>query len=464
MLRILGESTRLCDGISRREWLRIGGLALGGLSLPELLRAQAAASESQTIAKAKRVIVCFFTGGPPQHETFDPKPHAPEAIRGTFKPISTATSGLQICELLPRVARHTEKMAILRAVVTLDNAHSSSGYQVLTGVPHAPMNVENATAKAPNFQPHMGAILRALRSTPGQLPAAITLPDQIANVGEIVWPGQTGGYLGKIHDPWLLKCDPSSEKQSAPDLALPEEIPAVRFRDRRSLLAELDRQFSRGDRNPTTTLYDRYLEQALDLVSGARAREAFDLDRESPHLRDRYGRSRFGQSVLLARRLVESGVSLVQVNWTRIEGKPNHGGWDTHEKHLSCCQEFLLPMADMAFSTLLEDLEQRGLLDETLVVWLGEFGRTPKINGRGGRDHWGRVFSIALAGAGIRGGTVYGASDATGAEAADGRVEPKDILATIYHLLGYPSHTMVHDTLGRPLPISRGKVIEGILS
>ncbi|MHC4875194.1 MAG: DUF1501 domain-containing protein, partial [Planctomycetota bacterium] len=249
MLRLNEQGVRLCDGVSRREAVRIGGLGALGLTLPQLLAASGARAATAANAtsqpgvafgKAKSVILFWLAGGPPQHETWDPKPDAPENIRGPFGPIPTQTPGLHISELMPRTAQLTDRLAVLRGVVSRDNSHSSSGYQMLTGVPHVPLSRENATAKAPNLWPSLGAITRTLRSDRGGLPAAITLPRHIANVGEIVWPGQDGGFLGRQYDPWLLTCDPSDEKFQVPDLALPEDVPFGRVGRRRDLLGQLD--------------------------------------------------------------------------------------------------------------------------------------------------------------------------------------------------------------------------------
>ncbi|HND55295.1 MAG TPA: DUF1501 domain-containing protein, partial [Pirellulaceae bacterium] len=250
---------------------------------------------------------------------------------------------------------------------------------------------------------------------------------------------------------------------SIPGLALPTEYTPDRLDGRNNLLRNLNAQISSLPQAAAVRGYDIHAQKALDLLSGSKSREAFDINKESAETRDRYGRSRFAQSILLARRLVESGVSLVQINWTRIKDQPNQGGWDTHAKHNESLKKLLMPMADQCFSALLEDLEQRGLLDETLVVWFGEFGRTPKFNGNAGRDHWGRVFSLALAGGGIRGGTVYGASDKHAAEPLDGAVAPRDLIATVFHLLGYAPDTELHDPVGRPIPVSRGNVIQQIV-
>ncbi|MBI3866668.1 MAG: DUF1501 domain-containing protein [Planctomycetia bacterium] len=471
MLRILDHTTtRGNSPLSRREWLRIGGAGLGGLSLPMLASASQTASHpapadlGSAFGKAKSVIVIFLGGGPPQHETWDPKPEAPTEIRGGFGTIASETPGLAVGELMPLTARLTDRIAVLRAMVTNDNAHSSSGYQMMTGMPHVPLSAENAISKAPNLAPHWGAVMKYVRQgDKSAFPPAVTLPNRIANVGEIAWPGQIGGVLGPKYDPWLLTCDPSQPNFTVPDIALPAELPALRFERRLSLLTQVDRHLGELREAPAVASFNRQTQQAFDLLGGPAARRAFDLSQESDATRDRYGRSRWAQSVLLARRLVEAGVSLVQINWCKVEGEPNAGSWDTHEKHNDLLMRFLMPWMDQAYSALLTDLSDRGLLDETLVAWVGEFGHTPKFNANAGRDHWGHCFSVALAGGGVRGGVVYGKSDAHAAFPVSGRVEPRDLLATVFHCLGHSPDTELVDTEGRPHPISRGRVITEIL-
>ncbi len=471
MLTIQEEGSRLCDGLTRREWLRAGSLGLFGLSLPALFqtrRAQAApAGRGQVFGHAKACIVLFLMGGPPQHETWDPKPDAPAEIRGDLKSIPSAVPGLWVGELMPRVARCADKCCVLRAVSTNDNAHSSSGYWMLTGYPHEPMNVENSKPGAPNNWPCIGAVVKKLRQADALhsacLPAAVTLPEHIWNTGGITWPGQDAGFLGKSADPWLMMCDPSRADFQVPELGLPGEVPPLRLRGRHSLLEQVNRHLDTVDRNSALSRYDTLSQQAFDLLRSPQARQAFDLHQEPPAVRDRYGKSRFGQSVLLARRLVEAGVGLVQVNWTRTkEDSDTNPVWDTHAKNSERLRTALMPPMDQAYSALLDDLGDRGLLDETLVVWMGEFGRTPKINGAGGRDHWGHVFSVALAGGGVRGGQVHGASDRIGAYPKEGVVRPQDLTATIFHCLGYLPDTEFRDTFGRPLVLSRGEVIRQV--
>ncbi|MFM7927924.1 MAG: DUF1501 domain-containing protein, partial [Pirellula sp.] len=265
-------------------------------------------------------------------------------------------------------------------------------------------------------------------------------------------------------DPWLVSCDPNAPDFRVPDIALPAELTNERFEQRKDFLAQLNRSLDKIQASPTLKRWDTWQSKAIDLIRTKETQNAFSLEQESPATRDRYGRNRFGQSVLLARRLVESGVSLVQVNWTRWKDDPDNApAWDTHAKNADRLKTVLMPPMDQAYSALLEDLLQRGMLEDTLVVWMGEFGRSPKHNPSGGRDHWGHVFSGALAGGGIQGGTVYGASDRQGAYPLDGRVEPQDLTATVYHCLGFPPSTEIHDRLGRPLAISKGSPIEAIL-
>jgi hypothetical protein len=469
MFGIHDRGYQLCDGLTRREWLRVGGLGLFGLSLPALLQTRRASAAAPVVrpsgGKAKACIVLFLAGGPPQHETWDPKPDADVKIRGEFKPIASSVPGLRVGELMPRIARLADRCCVLRAVSTNDHSHGSSYHWALTGIPHSPGNTEQVKPGAPNDWPGFPAVVRHLRAGTGSLPAAITLPERMIGNDFTVMLGQDAGFLGRAADPWLLTCDPAAPGFDLPALGLPAEVPPLRFDERRSLLEQVNRHLDGVDRAGTSRLYAAQSQQAFDLLRSRQARLAFDLEREPPAVRDRYGRHKFGQSVLLARRLIEAGVALVQVNWPRERGDmtTNNPCWDTHSKNSDRLKTALMPPWDLAFSALLEDLSARGMLDETLVVSMGEFGRTPKINDGGGRDHWGGVFSLALAGGGVRGGQVIGASDANGAHPKDGRALPQDVIATLYHCLGYSPDTEMHDRLGRPVPISRGQVIRQAL-
>jgi hypothetical protein len=466
MFSIHDRGSELCDGLTRREWLRVGGIGLGGLSLPHLL--QAAASKTPagngSFGRAKRCIVLYLSGGPPQHETWDPKPDAPAEIRGEFRPIASSVPGLWVGELMPRVARLVHHCSVLRSVSTADNAHASSMYWMLTGQPHVPPNVEGVKLGPPNDWPCFASVIGRLRAGRAALPAAVTLPEQMIGNDFSIPPGQNAGFLGRAADPWLLTCDPSAPDFRVPALEMPAELPPLRVDGRFSLLEQVNRRLDAVD-SGSLSQYGHYRQQALDLLRSARGRRAFALEEETAIVRDRYGHHKFGQSVLLARRLVEAGVALVQVNWPREKGdmKTDNPCWDTHTKNSERLKAALMPPMDLAYSALLEDLQQRGLLDETLVVWMGEFGRTPKINARGGRDHWGHVFSVALAGGGIRGGQVVGASDRSGAQPRERPIQPQDFMATVFHCLGIRAEAEIRDRLGRPVPVSRGRAIEETL-
>jgi hypothetical protein len=467
MLTLRHRGARLCDGISRREMLRAGGLGLMGLSLADLLAARQtnAATVRPTGGKAKSCIVLMLMGGPPQHSTWDPKPDAPPEVRGEIAPIATKLPGVQFGELMPKLAAIADKLAVLRAVSTGDNAHSSSGYYMMTGRPHAPMNFENANPGPPNDWPNIGSMVGSLSQSQGELPKSVRLPCHIFNTDGSVWPGQTGGFLGRGNDPWLFKCEPASPDFKIPEFSLPVDVPAERLTRRHSLLTDLNQKFAAVEGSGRLGEYDGLTQRAFNLLSSAEARGAFDLAKEPEALRQQYGLTQFGQSCLLSRRLIEAGVRLVQVNWFRGPDEPSDNPcWDSHTNETKRLKEVLVPPADAAFSSLVADLDQRGLLDETLVVCLSEFGRTPRFNGRAGRDHWGSVFSIALAGGGVQGGVVHGSSDKMGAYPKDGLVKPEYITATILHCLGISPDTEVHDSQGRPFALSRGQVLHPILA
>ena len=461
MLRIEYADARPSHPASRREFLTVGGLSAFGLSLPTLLaRERRDAPDVAGFGRAKACILLWIGGGPPQHETWDPKPDAPAEVRGEFRPIDSATPGLRVGELMPLVAQQTQRICVLRAMSTGINAHSSSGYWVLTGVPHPRGDVEVAGQLTAADWPCVGAMVNRLTPPRRGLPNVVTLPEHILNNPNDPWPGQNAGFLGRAWDPWLVSCDPSRPDFSLKEVAPPTDVPPLRFDERRALLDQVNKHTDRlvaGDLGR----YAPNVQQAFDLLADRSARKAFDLTAEADRVRERYGRGKFGQSCLVARRLVEAGVRLVQVNWPREPGDTSSGNplWDTHSKNAERLKTVLMPQMDRAYSALLEDLAARGLLDETLVVWVGEFGRTPKINGGGGRDHWGRVFSAALAGGGVRGGRVLGASDKIGADPVDGLTRPEELTASIFHALGIRPDTEIHDPLGRPHPISRGAMI-----
>lgn len=469
MLRLLGPGVRLCDGYSRREVLRIGGLGVlgAGLNLTDLARAADAPrgeAGGGSFGRARSCILLFLMGGPPQHSTWDPKPDAPAEVRGDFGPIATTVPGLSLSELMPRTALVAGKICVLRGVSTGDNAHSSSGYYMLTGRPHQPTNFENANPGPPNDAPSLGALLGRVGRVHGGLPASVTLPHRIFNTDGSVWPGQDAGLLGRSSDPWLLNARLTPEGYRIQEIDLPADIDPARLGRRRGLLERLQRATDALGRDPTAHLIDGHARAAFDLLGSPDARRAFRLDEEPEANRDRYGKTPFGQGVLLARRLVEAGVRLVQVNWYRGPEEPQANPcWDSHTQESARLREVLAPPTDRAYSALLEDLDRRGLLGETLVICMAEFGRSPRLDSNGGRGHWGSVFSVALAGGGVRGGQVYGSSDRIGAYPREGRVRPEDLSATLFHCLGYAPQTEYLDPLDRPHPISRGEVLHAIL-
>jgi hypothetical protein len=456
----------LCDRISRRELLRVGGLNLLGLSLPALLQAQASGAVSSgdpTFGRAKNIIYLWLQGGPPQHETFDPKPDAPLEIRGPFKPISTNVPGIQFCELLPRTAAIADKLAVVRSMSTDDNTHDTSGYWVLTGNKY---EAGSAREIKPSDWPYFGSVVKMLKPSK-RVPAlsSVWIPD-IMRLNDNVRPaGQTGGFLGAQWDPDRFIGDPSDENYQVQGLGLQSDMSPLRLERRVSLFDQVGRHLDAAERSAATRNFDDIRQAAFGLLTSGQARDAFRVRQEPERVRERYGKNRWGQCVLLARRLIEAGVRLVHVGWPRDPGDTavDNPLWDTHSQNADRLQDVLCPMFDVGYSALIEDLAQRGLLDETLVVAVAEFGRTPKINKFGGRDHWGPVFSFTLAGAGISGGQAYGSSDKTGGYPASNRVQPPELTATIFHLLGIGHDATFRDRTGRPLPVSKGEPLWKLL-
>ena len=439
--------------LSRRELIRAGGLGALGLGLPTLKRARAAASGQP---RANSCLIIFLSGGPPQHETFDPKPAAPIEIRGPFLPIATSVPGLQFSELLPLSAARAHRMCVIRSMTTGVHSHSTSGAFMLTG--HEPTSVAESVPPSAQDWPSLAGAVGALRAAERSPLDAVILPEPIFNNPAIPWPGQNGGFMGAAWHPHILRCDPSQERIEIEGLTAAAGITELRLDDRHALLGQVDRMLHRGLRSPAIAEMNRFQQEAFDLLHAGATREALEIEREPAASRDRYGRGKFGQSVLLGRRLIEAGVRLVQVNWPREPGDTAAGNplWDTHQDNAGRLKNVLCPQFDTAYSALLDDLEARGLLDETLVVVMGEFGRTPTINSAGGRDHWGSVFSVALAGAGVPGGGVIGASDARGGMPADRPVRPPDLAATIFQLLGISPDHEFRDPFDRPLQVTSG--------
>jgi hypothetical protein len=475
MLSLIDQSIQPADRISRREWLRIGGLSTLGVSLADMLRAAEAPAPipgstpklagdlGSTFGKARNVLYLWLQGGPPQHETFDPKPDAPVDIRGPFRPIATNVPGIRFCELLPRTARHADKLTVIRSLSTRDDNHDVSGYWLLTGYPYGP---GSARQIKPSDWPYFGSIVKMLKPSQ-KLPAlsSVWIPDLMRLNDNVTPAGQTAGFLGKQWEPERFVGDPASPSYHIQGLALTGELTRVRIDRRRDLLSQLERSFDKARQSEAVETWDRLAHHAFDLVSSGKARKAFDLTHESEKTRDRYGRYTWGQSCLLARRLIEAGVRLVHVNWAREPGDSavDNPMWDTHAQNADRLQDSLCPMFDVTFDALMTDLADRGLLQETLVVVIGEFGRTPRINKQGGRDHWGHVFSMALAGAGIRGGQVIGASDKNGAYPVSSPIRGGDLTATIFHLLGIDPGGMFLDKSNRPHPLTKGEPIRAAL-
>ncbi|WP_169978796.1 DUF1501 domain-containing protein [Tautonia rosea] len=456
MMRMIPGQFRTC---SRRELLRAGSLSWLGLGLSGVLRGQAQGSGSTTSRPIRGVILAFCPGGPSHLETFDPKPDAPLEIRGEFDTIATAIPGVRFGEHLPRLARAVERMTLVRSMRTTSPVHELAVHRLLGGVDEVPPGTGVAASR--KDQPHLGAVLAATQAAPQGVPHAVILPTNLTFEGA-VFPGQNAGFLGPRFDPWHILGDPTEAGFGPEALELPEGLSIDRLNRRRSLLKTVDEARQGLDRLANSTPMDEFRRQAIAIVTSRTCREAFDLEREDPRARDRYGRTLMGQGLLLGRRLVEAGVPLVQVNL----GESNV--WDTHEKNFERHRDILCPPFDLAVSALVEDLDARGLSDEVLVIVTGEFGRTPRIGqpikgGAGakpdGRDHWPSVFSSLAFGAGVGRGQVLGASDRLASFPTTESFTPADLGATILEALGIDPTIEIHDPLGRPLPINRGRPI-----
>jgi hypothetical protein len=455
--------------LGRREFLRVGSLPLLGLGLPELLRARSRSSPNRR-GRAKACIVLFMWGGPAQQDTWDMKPAAPAEYRGEFKPIATNVPGIQICEHLPRLARHADKLALLRAMTHDDVNHTTSTHYLLTG-----RGLPRQGATLSEDWPGYGAVLSRLGRGKGLLPPFVSMMPKVPNGAPRFVEeshGQGAGWLGPMYDPLRIDSDASKPDYSVGELSLSAEVPAGRTRRRQELLGKLDVQRRRLAQRMEVAAAGSHQDRAFSILSAREAVNAFDLTREPMSVRERYGMNIHGQAVLQARRLVEAGVPLVTVFWQN-DGITNVSVyWDTHSRNFIDLKTRLCPATDQAFTALLEDLEARGMLDDTLIVWTGEMGRTPRVGqsvpggagaGRDGRDHWAKVFTSVLAGGGIKGGTVHGASDRYAAYPAMNPTSPADLAATVYHCLGVDLHTMIHDRLNRPMSLCEGEPIQAVL-
>jgi hypothetical protein len=468
MLSLLGRGVRLCDGISRREVLRIGGLAFTGLTLADGFRARAAASSKAasrqkspagSFGKAKACILIFNYGGPSHLDIWDLKPDAPKEIRGEFKPAATFVPGIVITEHLPRLTRLANQYAIVRSVTHRDNDHAIGTYLALTGHSHpknAILGIEPPAS--PQDLPSIGSMVSKFRPPEKPVFAYVTLGD-LRHFGNNDSLGQNAGCLGKIYDPFTVPFvrPINSTLDIGGVSSLMTAVDTGRLEGRRKLLERIDHAASALQATAAMHNLDDCSRKACELLSSPATRDAFDLRKEPPHVRDFYGPTPFAANCLLARRLVEAGIPMITLY------SVGNRDWDTHDRNFSSLKDTLLPPMDQGMSALLEDLANRGLLDETLVVWMGDMGRTPRINGAVGRDHWSFCYSIVLAGGGVRGGQVYGSSDRSAAYPSTTPVSPADLAATIYHCLGIDLHTEVTDQQGRPLVLSAGKPLHALM-
>jgi len=498
MLRILGSPKNLCGGMSRRDWLRIGGLGLAGLTLPDVLKLQqAAASESKQrdpgFGRAKAIILIHLYGAPSQLEWVDPKPEAPAEIRGQFGVIPSSLPGCQVCDLFPNMSKVMDRTTVIRSLTHPYPLHGVAF--ALTGVPAIDVPLELSPHDS-RHHPFFGSVVEYIQATTGgrgsSVPSNIALPFRFSTqrIGEVFRSGPYAAFLGSQYDPLWADFRGKATKgitKTLRDMTFTEPDPYVgiadgsyfvvpnasqlqpeltldRLNTRKTLVAQLNQNLPRLVESTTARAMTKHQEAALSLLESPKLAEALDLRREGNETRALYGQSLFGQSCLAARRLVEAGSKVVTVFWDEygLAGS----GWDTHWNHFQRMKEELAPGFDIGWYGLITDLDRRGLLDDTLVVCTSEHGRTPKVtpgNG-GGRDHWSRCYSPIVAGGGTARGRIVGASDKQAGDVADRPVSPKDLLATMYHLLGIDHHTLIHDRQGRPLPLVEGNVIGEVLA
>jgi hypothetical protein len=434
-----------CDGTTRRDFLRVGALGTLGFSLPQYLAAKEA-GHVRPDAGDRSCIMIFNLGAPSQLDTFDLKPDAPAEVRGPFKPINTASPEIQISEILPRHAKVADRFSLVRSCYHTSAAVHDAGWQMMQTGRQFTGGVET---------PHAGAVVSFLHGRRSDLPAFVVLPELMGRGGGNLPNGQAGGFLGKAHDPFALMADPSQPNFKVPDLLPPPEIGVARLERRRRLRDIVEQTVADFEASDDARLLNSNFEAAYRLMTSRQAREAFDLSKESPAVRERYGITRFGQCCLLARRLIEAGVRFVTINtFLTVFDEIT---WDIHGSKpftsVEGMRNIVAPMYDQAYSALIEDLTQRGMLDSTLVTCLAEFGRTPKINPAGGRDHWPQCFTVSFAGGGVQGGRVVGASDPIGGVPDDRPTVPAEVIATILHSLGLDVTAHLPGPAGRPFPL-----------
>lgn len=448
---------------SRRAIVQAGGAGLLGLTVPTWLKA---AAKPQSIApRAKQVIFLFQWGGPSQIDMFDMKPGAPDDVRSPYTPISTSAPDVQICEHLPELAKRMDRITLIRSMTHRMKNHAPAGYYALSG--QAPPTDDQRLRDTLDLFPSYGSVVDHLAPNRHGMPTAVSYPHVIRD-GSIV-PGQHASFLGKKHDPLLFLEDPNNPNFRLPELQLPPNLSVDRLARRREMQQLVDRQSRLLEYSASAKGFDDYYDKAIAMLTSDHVRKAFDLAAEPDEVRDKYGRTTYGQSCLLARRLIEARVKFVTVYFSNSIGgrEIGKGGWDTHgfddSRMYKIVDQYQLPITDQTLPTLLDELEDRGLLEETLVVWMGEFGRTPKINKNESRDHWPQCYTTLLAGGGTKGGFVYGSSDAHAAFPDEDPVKPEDLAATIYYLLGIDPATEIIDRHNRPLVIG-GKPLFDVIA
>jgi uncharacterized protein (DUF1501 family) len=463
MIGIRPDSAHTCQGVSRRDLLRAGALSALGLTLPELLRGAAAASSGAsakretTFGAAKSCLIVFLNGGASHHDTWDMKPAAPAEIRGEFKPIQSNVPGIVMCEHLPLMAKQADKYGVIRSLCHRDFNHPSGVYWMVTGHPyHRGIGSGLSEHISREDHPHIGSQITAVEGKRERaVPVFVTLPDYIAVNGP-VRAGQHGGFLGSKYDPLVPHGDPNSPDFKPYELGLVPAVANDRLGQRRALREQVGRQLRSLEKHALGRSVDGYYEKAFNVLSSGKTQAAFDIAQEPGNVRDWYGRNKFGQSVLLGRRLVEAGVRLVHVNWIRILEQ----GWDTHNDNFNALKDKLLPPTDRALAALFEDMTQRGLMKDTLVIVMGEFGRSPQITkSNSGREHWPPVFTILMAGAGLPVGRLYGASDKHGGYPTDNPITPGQFAATLFHALGIDPQSEVTTMLERPWRICEDRPV-----
>jgi len=447
--------------LTRRELLRVGGLGALGLSLPQLLQAERTGADiaaGGAASKADACIVIYLNGGPSHLDMWDMKPDAPVEIRGEFRPIATSLPGTRVSEHLPKLSRLMHRATLVRSMNhSVNNSHAAAVYAALTGHDRG----EQGGGAKPTDHPCPGAVLAKLRPPPGQSLPYVALPYKTQEgAGGPLQPGFLAGMLGASYDPFWVLDDPNAPSFRVRNLSLPEQVSAGRMSERSRLLSDLDhRQGYRGERS--LAVMNDFQRQAFDLLTAPAVQTAFNLDEEPADVRDRYGRNIYGQSVLLARRLIAAGTRVVTMSWA----PDANATWDTHGGNFTKLKNTLLPQFDAACSSLIDDLAASGRLDRTLVAVLGDFGRTPKINPAAGRDHWNACYTVMLLGGGVKSGFVYGSSDRTGSQPLESPVSPGDILATMYRLLGVDPKKQIYDALNRPHQlVPKGRVVQELIA